>query len=373
MLRIIPCLLLAGLGCFALPPKVMAQSAPLSDEPAVLQGQAKKHFENDQALDAERKYLAALKVYEKGLADKNQSDALLLRWCQCRNELTEVQFCLYKLSEPKALAATTMAYLQQVIPLRAKEPAFRLELAKTHQALSEGYQFLQLFVDAEKHQRTAIELLGQLVKDYPSTAEYRSTLAKGLKSHGGMLMGLARFAEAEAAYAEAERIGAKLVADAPKAAEFALDLAMIFNAHALLIRESGRFPQAVEAMSRRDSIAGENGSRLSGPSGVLGPAGDDLPEPGSASGLPRPERPRRGGGAQGSRPRRTQAGPVAALGAAGPIRPNACNGNAAAEDGESLPKQTRQSAAERRHDPFHLHAQGHPCYPCLRGPATSRP
>ena len=140
MLRIFPLLTFASLCVFVSAPIATAQPASATDEAATLHGQAKKLWEDDQWVEAEKAFLDALKVFERQMATKHQNDALLLRWCQCRHELVEAQLCMQKLPEAKALAAATIAYLNQVIPLRPKEPAFRFELAKTHLALSNGYQ-----------------------------------------------------------------------------------------------------------------------------------------------------------------------------------------------------------------------------------------
>ena len=247
---------IGGLGLVAPLASVTAQEK--TDEAAALQRQAKKLAQlsplagktgseaAERWLEAEKTYLDALKIYERQMSAKHQQDGLLLRWCQCRNELGELQFRLLKRTEAKALFDTTLAYLKQVVPLRPKEPAFRFEQAKTHASLANAYQALLLYHDAEVQQRSAIDLLKLLVKDQPARAEYRLTLTQWSRTHAGMLLGLARFQDAESAYLDAQQAAEKLVADAPKSLEYARELAFVHNAYAYLVREAGRYPEAID-------------------------------------------------------------------------------------------------------------------------------
>ena len=242
MLRFLSARRLVAFALIAAAPCLAAQEK--MDEAAARQGQAKQLWQDEQWLEAEKAYLDALKIYEKQMAAKHQQDALLLRWCECRHELVEARARMQKLTEAKALFAATVGYLKQVIPLRPKAPAFRYELARTHAALANGYQYLQLYLDAETQQRTAIDILKALVQEQPARAEYRLTLSQWLRTDAGMMLGLARFPEAEAAFQEAQQIAQKLVADAPKTPDYARELGIVQSSYSYLARESGRFPEA---------------------------------------------------------------------------------------------------------------------------------
>jgi tetratricopeptide (TPR) repeat protein len=133
------------------------ENAP-PDRAAALLRKAGQFVESGEILEAEAVYVEAAKVLEQQMGIKN-TDAIILSWCRCRIELGETQFSALKLPEAKASFTTAMAYLQQVIPLRPKDPAFRFEFAKMHRSLGKGYLSVQRCSEAEIHQREAVELL----------------------------------------------------------------------------------------------------------------------------------------------------------------------------------------------------------------------
>jgi tetratricopeptide (TPR) repeat protein len=226
---------------------VIASSTLLSaQEPAALQAQAKQCVENRQLPEAEKLYLGAIKGYEAQLAGKTPPDGLILRWCQCRDELAEVQMQLLKIADARALFASTSAYLQRVIPLRPKEVEFRFQLAKSQVSLSKSYRHIHLYPESAEQVRGALELARKLIQDRPNRADYRLAQSEWLTAHASLLTELARFRDAESAYQEATRESQKLVNDFPKAPEYAFRLAVVHNAHALLVRESGQYPESID-------------------------------------------------------------------------------------------------------------------------------
>jgi tetratricopeptide (TPR) repeat protein len=239
-------------------PCILTQYCPLGaqekenappDRAATLLRKADQLVESGEILEAEAVYVEAAKVLEQQMAVKN-TDAILLSWCRCRIELGETQFSALKLPEAKASLTTAMAYLQQVIPLRPKDPAFRFEFAKMHRSLGKGYLSIQRCAEAEIHQREAVELLKKLVQDYPDRADYRLELSKWHVFHSHLLEFLGRYSEAEASYKESLCLVEKLVADAPKEPEYACQLAVTYYAHAYLARESGRYADPVVMIRR---------------------------------------------------------------------------------------------------------------------------
>ena len=202
------------------------------------------HVESGEILEAEAVYVEAAKELEQQMTVKN-TDAIILSWCRCRGELGKVQFNLLKIPEAKASLTTAMAYLQRVIPLRPKEPAFRFEVAKIHSFFSQGYSHLLRCIEAEAHQREAVELLKKLSLDYPGRADYRLELSKWHVSHGNLLKFLGRYQEAEACHKESIRLAEKLVADGPKSPEYAQQLALTYSSYAVLALESRRDADAI--------------------------------------------------------------------------------------------------------------------------------
>jgi tetratricopeptide (TPR) repeat protein len=228
------------------PPAFLTAQEKPADDPAALQAKAKKCVESRQLLQAEKVYLDAIKVYESQLNVKNPEDALILRWCQCRDELAEVQMQLLKIADAKALFASTSAYLKQVIPLRPKDAPFRFQLAKSQISLSKSYRHVQLFPESAGQLREAIEMTRKLLEEHPERANCRLALAEWLTAYAGTLTELAQFQDAEAAYQEATKHAQKLITEFPKSPEYVFRLAVVQNAHALLVRESGRYPESID-------------------------------------------------------------------------------------------------------------------------------
>ena len=153
---------------------LVAPTALLSaQEPAALQAQAKQCVENRQLPEAEKIYLGAIKGYEAQLAGKTPADGLILRWCQCRDELAEVQMQLLKIADAKALFASTSAYLHQVIPLRPKDVEFRFQLAKSQVSLSKSYRHIHLYPESAEQVRAALDLTRKLIQERPDRADYQ--------------------------------------------------------------------------------------------------------------------------------------------------------------------------------------------------------
>ena len=237
--------------CFlasAAPVPGQEKSHTTKTDPDALLEKARQYVHNCQLPEAERTYLQALQLDEQRLAADNVSTAVLLRWCQCRNELGELQFHLLKVPEAKALMKANIAYLKQVVPLRPKEPELRLQLAKTHHGFHRGYSHVKLHLEAETQEREAIDQLRQLIQEHPQREDYHLQLSQWLTDHASVLLLLGRYPEAEKTYQEAIRLAEKLTQSAPasKMPEYVHNLAVTYNAYAYLVRESGRFAETID-------------------------------------------------------------------------------------------------------------------------------
>ena len=118
-------------------------------------------------------------------------------------------------------------------------PAYRQELAHSHNNLGILLADLGKRPEAEEQYRKALAIQEKLAADFPAVPEYRQDLARSHNNLGILLADLGKRPEAEEQYRKALAIQEKLAADFPAVPAYRQDLAISHNNLGILLAGSG--------------------------------------------------------------------------------------------------------------------------------------
>jgi serine/threonine-protein kinase len=266
----------------------IAQLAREQEQQARHKEQVAREDADRQKLEAQAKSAIALKYWgdaqdavQKMFTEVSEGDQLLKnepRFEQVRKKLLE----------------NALAYYQRFLKEKSDDPTVRLATADASVRVGDILQQLASKEEAEKAYRDSLQMLQQLVKQFPEVVEYRAHLAAAANNLGSFLRTLGRFqeaeqqlrqarellqqlaptpdhrallaaacsnlaivleltyqlVEAEKMYLEALQLHQSLVDDFPDVARYRHGLAVGFHNLAVLLRLTGRLSQA-EKMYRQ--------------------------------------------------------------------------------------------------------------------------
>jgi serine/threonine-protein kinase len=140
-------------------------------------------------------------------------------------------------------------------------PAYRHELARSHDNLGNLLAALGKRPEAEAQYRQALTLHEQLAADFPTVPEYRQDLAKHHKNLGNLLADLGKRPEAEAEYGRALALQEQLAAEFPTVPAYRQELAASHNDLGILLTDMGERPKAEaqfrQALALQEQLAAE--------------------------------------------------------------------------------------------------------------------
>jgi serine/threonine-protein kinase len=126
-------------------------------------------------------------------------------------------------------------------------PAYRQELATTHNNLGILLATWGGQAEAEVAYRQALTLQDKLAADFPSISQYRHELARSQNNLGNLLKNLGKWPEAEVAYRQALTLQEKLGAEFPTVPAYRQALALSHNNLGLLLEALGKRSEAKAA------------------------------------------------------------------------------------------------------------------------------
>jgi tetratricopeptide (TPR) repeat protein len=131
-------------------------------------------------------------------------------------------------------------------------PAYRQDLARSHQNLVNLLHAAGRLQDAETAYLDAIRLKEQLAADFPTVPAYRQALAGIHNNLGILLAARGRHQEAEKAYHRALALGKQLAAEFPNMPDYRNELAGTMVNVALISRDRKEFLEARELLVGAD-------------------------------------------------------------------------------------------------------------------------
>ena len=196
------------------------------------------------ARDAYRKLAAdfpALPAYRRELARSHNSLGGLLGDLGKRTEAGEQYRQALAIQEKLAADFPTV-------------PDYWQELARSHYNLGILLDQSGNRTEAEEHHRQALSIQEKLAADFPAVPSYRQELAHSHNALGILLTELEKGAEAEEQYRQVLAIQEKLAADFPAVPDFRQELAASYNNLAILLADSGKRTKAEEQYRRALAI-----------------------------------------------------------------------------------------------------------------------
>jgi serine/threonine protein kinase/tetratricopeptide (TPR) repeat protein len=164
-----------------------------------------------------------------------------LRLARVRSHLGETEAALAACEQTQVIFARLAADFPTV-------PAYRRELALSHNNRGDMLARLGKWPEAEAAMRQALALRKQLAADFPAGPECRQELAYSHNSLGALLKDLGRGAEAEAAYRQALALCTQLAADFPSVPAYRQELAISRDNLGTLLGSQGRWEEAESAL-----------------------------------------------------------------------------------------------------------------------------
>ena len=186
-----------------------------------------------------------------------------------RQELAQSHNSLGRLLTDLGKRAEAEAEYRQALPIQEKLatdfptlPAYRHELAQSHNNLGILFSDLGKRAEAEAEYRQALAIKVKLAADFPAVPAYRQELATSHNNLGLLLSDLGKRAEAEAEYRQALAIQEKLAADFPSVSAYRQELAGSHNnLGILLLTEFGKRAEAEaeyrQALAIKEKLAAD--------------------------------------------------------------------------------------------------------------------
>jgi eukaryotic-like serine/threonine-protein kinase len=202
--------------------------------------------------------IAALKMARDGYrtlaADFPAVPAYRSELARSHNNLGVLLYALGKRAEAEEQYRQALAVFEKLAADFPTVPAYRRDLAGSHNNLGALLADLRKRAEAEEQYRQALAVFEKLAADFPTVPEYRQDLAMSHNNLGILVYGLGKRAEAEAQFREALAIREKLAADFPTVPDYRQGLATSHNNLGPLLYELGKRTEAEEQFRKALAI-----------------------------------------------------------------------------------------------------------------------
>jgi serine/threonine protein kinase len=210
--------------------------------------------------EAEEGYRTAIGQFEQVLREAPGVPAYRWELALSHNNLGVLLVDLGKRPEAEAAYRQALGLHEQLVAEFPAVPEYRRQLAVSHHNLGIVLRELKKREAAEAAYRRALELREQLTAEYPQVPAYRQELAGSHLNLGILLRDMGRN-DAEPEYRRALELREQLAAEYPAVAAYRHDLALTYNSLGILLIGLQKRPDAEAAFRRalelREKVAAE--------------------------------------------------------------------------------------------------------------------
>jgi serine/threonine-protein kinase len=193
----------------------------------------------------------AAELARQTIEDMTSEDAL--RFLETQKELRP---------EQRNFLERAVAYYRQAVRQEAPGEEGQAGQARAYFRMGKLQQWLGLFPEAEITSRSALEKYQYLAAEHAQDPAYRLDLAKSHRILGLQLVDLGKLPEAEQEYRAALAEGERLVSEHPRVPEYRLDLAISHNNLGTRLSVLGKQPEAEKeyraALAEQEALASEH-------------------------------------------------------------------------------------------------------------------
>jgi tetratricopeptide (TPR) repeat protein len=215
--------------------------------------------------DAEKDYDQALSIYKQLAADFPSRPAFRQQLAASHNNRGVLLHDTGRLQEAEKDFDQALSILKQLAADFPSRPAVRQDLGTSHRNRGDRLRDTGRLTAAKKEFDQALSIHKQPAADFPSGPEFRHELANSHNSRGGLLHRMGRLADAVKDYDQALSIRKQLANDFPSRPEFRQELAGSHNNRGILLHTMGRLADAekdyAEALRIQRQLAADFPSR----------------------------------------------------------------------------------------------------------------